>query len=167
VEKAYFFGLDIGCPEGAAYETYGAAQVFTANVDSQNPHLRYRTLMIWNRPYKQGEIYYVTLSETSPVQRLYSHYDTWDESQPEVPPDCADMEVPTGFVRPIRGFGKLWCRNHLWQSIGWPRNPEVGLNFLVQHTENGRLMQLNGPLNETFSVAWRYDGNQAVIERTP
>lgn len=167
VERAYLYGLDIGCPQGEVYQTYGAAQVFTANVDSQNPSLRYRTLMIWNRPYKQGEIYYVTLSETSPVQTLYASYDTWEEAQPEVPPDCADMEVPTGFLMPIRGFGKLWCDRELWKTIGWPRNPEVGLDFLVQHTENGRLMQLNGPLHETFTVAWLYDGNQAVITNTP
>lgn len=160
-------GFDVGCPEGAAYEVSGAAQVFWANVDEPNPHLHYRTLMIWNTPYKQGEIYYVTVSETNPVQPFHAAYDTWEESMPEVPPACEDMTVPDGYIMPIRGFGKLWCDRELWTTIGWPRGPETGLNFLVQHTEDGRLMRLGDPLINTFVVAWDYDSNEALVQMNP
>jgi len=167
MDYADTLGFDVGCPQGAAYDVSGAAQVFWANVDSPNPHLHYRTLMIWNRPYKQGEIYYVTVSETNPVQPFHASYDTWEEGMPEVPPACASMTVPDGYIMPIRGFGKLWCDQTLWDTIGWPRAPETGLNFLVQPTENGRLMRLGAPLINTYVVAWNYDTNQALVQMNP
>ncbi len=167
VDYAGNLGLDVGCPQGAAYEMYGAVQIFWANVDEPNPHLHYRTLMIWNTPYKQGEIYYVTASETSPVQPIHVAYDTWDESQPEAPPDCTGMTVPDGYLMPVRGFGKLWCERELWTTIGWPSELETGLNFLVQQTEHGRLMRFGDPLLNTFVVAWDYDTNEALVHMNP
>ncbi len=167
VDYASVLGFEIGCPQGSAYETYGAAQIFWANVDAVNPHQHYRTLMIWNRPYKQGEIYYVTVSETSPVQPFHAAYDTWEEDMPETPPACAGMTVPDGYIMPIRGFGKLWCEQSLWDTIGWPREPETGLNFLVQPTEGGRLMRFGDPLLNTYAVAWDYDSNEALVQMNP
>ena len=159
--------FDVGCSQGDTYDVTGAAQVFWANVDAHNPHLHYRTLMIWNKPYKQGEIYYVTVSETSPVQPFHAAYDTWEEGKPEIPPPCADMTVPDGYLMPIRGFGKLWCERELWETIGWPREPETAITFRVQHTEHGRLMRFGDPLVNTYVVAWDYDSNEALVQMNP
>ncbi|MGC9399307.1 MAG: NBR1-Ig-like domain-containing protein [Anaerolineae bacterium] len=167
LDYATSLGFDVGCPQGAAYDVSGAAQVFWANVEHPNPHMHYRTLMIWNTPYKQGEIYYVTVSETSPVQPFHAAYDTWEEGMPETRPACAGMTVPDGYLMPIRGFGKLWCDGELWESIGWPREPEIGLNFLVQPTEGGRLMRFGDPLLNTYVVVWDYDSNEALVQMNP
>ena len=167
MDYAADLGFDIGCAESFGYDMSGAVQIFWANVDEPNPHLHYRTLMIWNKPYKQGEIYYVTVSETTPVQPFHASYDTWEEEMPEVPPDCADMPVPDGYLIPIRGFSKLWCEQELWTTIGWPSESEVAITFRVQQTEHGRLMRFGDPLINTYVVAWDYDTNEALVHMNP
>jgi hypothetical protein len=77
------------------------------------------------------------------------------------------MTVPDGYLMPVRGFGKLWCERELWTTIGWPSEPETGLDFLVQQTEHGRLMRFSDPLINTFVVAWDYDTNEALVHMNP
>lgn len=134
-------GYDIGCPTEEAFETWGAIQEFWTNVDHVNPHMHFRSLMIWREDNE--EIYVIDGTDTDASGGVILAYtDTWEESQPSVPPACEDMTVPDGYQLPVRGFGKIWCSEDLVDQIGWPANPEEGTTMLVQPTETGLLMRI-------------------------
>jgi hypothetical protein len=133
-------GYDLGCPTAGAFETWAALQQFWANIDHVNPHMHFRSLMIWRED--NAKIYVIDGTDTDASEgSLMIFTDTWDEGQPELPPACEDMTVPDGYQMPIRGFGKVWCNNDLVDLIGWPDVGEQGATFLVQPTENGLLMR--------------------------
>ena len=157
-------GLDLGCPLGAAYDSSGAAQEFWANVEDVNPQTHFRSLMLWNVPYKQGEIYTVRGWDTEAyAATITASYDYWEEPQPEVHPDCASLTVPAGYLMPIRGFGKVWCENELYATIGWPNAAEYGASLRVQMMENGRLIRVSGGYMD-YIVAWQYDGGLGTVK---
>ncbi len=132
---------DIGCPTGPAFSVQGAVQEFWANVTDPNPHTHYRSLMIWRSDTR--EIHVIDGEDTEASRGPFRVFaDTWDESQPEIYPKCAGMEPPTGYQLPIRGFGKVWCTNGLWNPIGWPNQRELGNTLRVQPTANGLLLQV-------------------------
>ncbi len=158
-------GLDLGCPLGNAYQASGAFQEYWANVDNINPHTHYRSLMIWNVPYKQGEIYTFRGQDTDAYRAtVTASYDSWVEPQPEIHPDCAGMTAPGGYVLPIRGFGKLWCENQLYDTIGWPAVAESAVTLRVQYMENGRLLKVSGLPALAYVVAWQYDDGAATVK---
>ncbi|MGD1993834.1 MAG: NBR1-Ig-like domain-containing protein [Anaerolineae bacterium] len=141
LDHAEDMGYDIGCPTEEAFETWGAIQQFWANVDHVNPHMHFRSLMIWRQDNR--EIYVIDGTDTDASEGILLAYtDTWEEGQPEVPPACAGMTVPDGYQLPIRGFGKIWCSEDLVDLIGWPAAPEEGTTMLVQPTETGLLMRI-------------------------
>ena len=156
-------GYAIGCPTGESYilEDNGAMQEFWANVDEENPSFHYRSLMIW-RPDTE-RIYVIDGVHTSAASEgdLFVYSDTWDESQPHVPPDCADLTVPEGYRLPERGFGKIWCQEELMDELGWPDAPESAVELLVQPTENGLLMRTVGP-EATYLIALLPDAGEAI-----
>ncbi|MFQ6099741.1 MAG: hypothetical protein ACE5OS_00695 [Anaerolineae bacterium] len=75
---------------------------------------------------------------------LLAYTDTWEEGQPNVHPDCDGMAAPDGYQPPIRGFGKVWCVNELWDSVGWPAENEIAVTLLVQPMQTGLLMKVSG-----------------------
>jgi hypothetical protein len=134
-------GYDIGCPTEEAFETWGAIQEFWTNIDHVNPHMHFRSLMIWRED--NGEIYVIDGTDTDASGGVILAYtDTWEETQPEVPPACAGMAIPDGYQLPVRGFGKIWCSEDLVDLIGWPAASEEGTTMLVQPTETGLLMRI-------------------------
>jgi len=164
LDQADVLGIDVGCPMGGAYTAYGAFQEYWANVDAVNPNLHFRSLMIWTTPYKLGEIYLVQGSDTAASDAVIkASYDHWDESLPEIHPDCADLAVPNGYVMPVRGFGRLWCEEQLWETVGWPRSAERAVDLKVQRTENGQLMKISGPNIYSYLVAWHYDDGASTV----
>ncbi len=133
-------GLNLGCPTGAAFSVYGAFQEFWANVDNPNPHLHFRSLMIWRGD--EREIYVLDGEDTDASRGNFLAYtDFWEEGMPEVHPDCAGTAPPAGYQLPIRGFGKVWCENRLWEWVGWPAEHETEATLLIQPTEYGLLMR--------------------------
>ena len=151
---------DIGCPTRAAFSVQGAVQEFWANVTDPNPNTHYRSLMIWRSDNR--EIYVIDGEDTTASQGAFMAYtDTWDEGQPEIYPKCAQMTPPTGYQLPIRGFGKVWCVNGLWDPIGWPNQRELGNTLLVQPTATGLLLQVPSS-GVTYLVVLDYRGMWAV-----
>jgi hypothetical protein len=72
-----------------------------------------------------------------------------------VHPDCVTMTVPSGYQLPVRGFGKIWCEEELWNPVGWPAETEVAVNLLVQPMQSGVLMRV--PLSSmTYLIALDY-----------
>jgi hypothetical protein len=71
---------------------------------------------------------------------IYS--DTWTEGMPEIPVDCAGLTPPDQLEIPVRGFGKIWCDNALYEAIGFAHGSEQGGNLLIQATERGLYLGL-------------------------
>jgi hypothetical protein len=141
-------GIDLGCATAPPQNVYGAWQVFWANVDDVNPHTHYRSLMIWRSD--TGKILVVDGENTDASQGSVLNYvDTWNEGDPPVHPDCEAMDVPDGYEMPVRGFGKVWCTEELWDAIGWPDQSEVGGDIMIQPTQDGVLMKISGYLVAT------------------
>ncbi|MBC7228014.1 MAG: hypothetical protein H5T61_12425 [Thermoflexales bacterium] len=151
---------DIGCPTGPAFSVQGAVQEFWANVTDPNPNTHYRSLMIWRSDNR--DIYVIDGEDTAASRGMFRAYtDTWDESQPEIYPKCARMQPPAGYQLPIRGFGKVWCTNGLWDPIGWPNQRELGNTLLVQPTATGLLLQVPAS-GGSYLVVLDYRGMWAV-----
>lgn len=158
-------GYDPGCPTGAASTVSGAFQTFWANVDEVNPHLHYRSLMIWRSD--THFIYVIDGQDTDASEGVLLIYpDTWTESQPTIHPDCAAMTPPTGYELPVRGFGKVWCVHHLWDPVGWPADPEAAVSLLIQPTEHGRLIKVSGPIPIGYLIAMDDPADWAVTQMT-
>ncbi len=157
-------GMDLGCPLQPAAEVYSAIQEYWANVDDPNPHMHYRSLMIWRSDTKK--IYVITIVETGPdTYTIYN--DTWDESMPEEPPACSNLIIPQGYVLPIRGFGKVWCDHQLYNTIGWPQLHEVGMTFLIQPMEHGVLMRVKSGFATPYAIALETGTSHALVFQSP
>ncbi len=138
---AQALGYDLGCPTAAATTIFGAFQEFWTNLDNPNPHMHFRSLMVWRSDNQ--EIYVIDGQDTDASQgMLLAYTDTWNESQPEIPPACASMTPPAGYQLPIRGFGKVWCNNSLVGSVGWPAQAEEGVSLIVQPMQTGLLLKV-------------------------
>jgi len=70
------------------------------------------------------------------------YHDTWSEGMPEIPPSCAGLTPPAGLQIPIRGFGRVWCDNGLYDRIGFGYGSEQGGDLLIQDTERGLYLSL-------------------------
>lgn len=153
-------GYDMGCPTQDAFSIYGAFQEFWANVDNVNPHTHFRSLMIWRADNQ--EIYIIDGVNTDASEGgILAYTDFWNDSQPEVHPDCAAMTVPSGYQMPRRGFGKIWCENDLWTPIGWPAVSEEQVSLRIQPMQTGLLLQVIRP-SGGYLVAMDYRAIYAV-----
>ncbi len=156
---------DLGCPTQASFTVGGAFQDFFANVENPDPQTHYLSLMVWRSDNR--EIYVIDGQDTNASQgalRVYT--DTWDETQPPIYPKCANMKPPTGYQLPIRGFGKVWCVNGLWNPIGWPNEAEKGVNLLIQPVQSGLLLKVSGPIPMGYLIALDYRTMWAVTVMT-
>jgi hypothetical protein len=147
-------GYDIGCPTVPASTIQGAFQEFWTNVNEVNPHLHYRSLMIWRSDNR--EIYIIDGENTDASRgMLLAYTDFWEEGMDHVPPDCAGMAVPSGYQLPVRGFGKIWCEEELWDLVGWPAEDETSVELLIQPTQTGLLMKVSGPMSYLIALDYR------------
>ncbi|MBI2845473.1 MAG: hypothetical protein HYX86_02880 [Chloroflexi bacterium] len=135
----------VECPQGRAITVFGAMQTFRHPImeDTTDVLVNY---MIWQEDI--GIIYLVVkLDEETGLSEIYIYPDTWDEDQPAVHLDCQDMipeqdspppEDQSKYLQvPIRGFGKVWCENQLWERIGFGVGWERGVEMTIQQGENG------------------------------
>jgi hypothetical protein len=161
---AQSLGYDLGCATAPAASTNGALQEFWANVDDPNPHTHSRSLMIWRSDNK--DIYVIVGQNTDASQGgLLAYTDFWTEGMPNIPDACVEFLAPQGYQAPIRGFGKLWCENHLWDSVGWPAQPEAAATVLVQPMQTGLLLKVSAPPS-AYLVALDYRAVWAVTTMT-
>jgi hypothetical protein len=76
--------------------------------------------------------------------------DTWSEDMPEIPPSCAGLSPPMGLQIPVRGLGKVWCDNSLYDQIGFGYGSEKAVDLLIQEAERGLYISL--PESGTFVI---------------
>jgi len=142
-------GYDLECPLEAPFDVGGAYQEFWSAASD-------RSVLIWRSD--EREIYGIVGEdpETSGGM-LLSYTDLWEEGDPAVHPDCDGMAPPApGLFVPVRGFGRVWCVNELWDVIGWPFVPEQAATLRVQPMGRGVLMRVTLPGGERYLVALDY-----------
>ena len=166
VSQADLLGMDVNCAVSSVRSMSGALQEFWANVEHVNPHMHYRSLMIWRSDTLK--VYIVKGEDTDAFEAgVAVHDDTWVEGQPDVPDACKTMTAPTGYQLPVRGFGKVWCANEYWETIGWPALPESAVTVTVQDTDGGLLMKIAGAPAGTYFVAMDFDAQRATLTMAP
>ena len=144
----------------------GATQVFWESVTNPNPNTHLRTYLIWRSDTRK--IYEIRGKDASALSALgFTFVDTWDESQPEIPTACSTIAPPTGYIMPIRGFGKHWCTYNWWHAERWPNQPESAVTLTLQPVDNGVLMQVSGMPSGTFWVAIDANIGQATVRLIP
>jgi hypothetical protein len=151
-------GHNPGCPIGPAVTVNGAIQLFETEPGNPDPKARIRGFMIWRA---DQEIIYALgsgwASDSLPHDGdvLHVYEDEWTEGMPAVHPDCASMSVLPGYRLPVRGFGRAWCENSLWEDseLGWPTDAESGVILVIQPTCNGVLMRL---LAHPWGISWDF-----------
>ncbi len=115
----------LGCPHQT--EPIGG---FWAEQPFQNGH------MFWS---KDAQLYLVTIGESSGTWQLFPEDNSiWNEGMPQL---SCNVQVPSGLVQPVRGFGGIWCtHSDIREPIGWgtdvERGFENGIDF-IQGFEDG------------------------------
>ncbi len=115
----------LGCPHQT--EPIGG---FWAEQPFQNGH------MFWS---KEAQLYLVTIGDNSGAWQLFPEDDSiWKEGMPQL---SCDIQIPSGFVQPVRGFGSIWCtHSNIREAIGWGIDAERGFEGgvdLIQGFERG------------------------------
>ncbi len=142
-------------------------------------------IIVAEQLFERGRMYYIQPLEqiwvlinddTDGRSGLWAVYDdTWRDGLPESDPS---IEVPEGFVQPIRGFGKLWRENDLVRNeLGWGLGDEYGfwVDYIYEYggtlDEDGEyiagpgLHRFSGR-DGTFIQFDELDGTWSLIERT-
>ena len=134
----------LGCAAGAGVETRLAEQPFEMGI------------MLWRQDRR--EIYVLYYDAT---WEMYE--DTWDETQPDRDPN---LEPPTYFYQPLRGFGKVWREKlgGVESTIGWATDVERNYDTVIQPFDNGQL--LKGDENYIVFVLYN-DGHWEEINAYP
>lgn len=166
VTQAQARGMNVGCAVGSVVSLNGAAQQYWANVTDTNPGTHYRSYMIWRSDTRN--IYLIGGNDTTAYSAGGSVYnDSWDESQPDILPACSTLTPPTGYLVPVRGFGKLWCTYSWSNTLGWPDQAESAVTLTVQPVDSGVLMKVVGLPGGTFWVAMDFNSGQATVRLAP
>jgi hypothetical protein len=161
LEQAEELDMEIACAVDDPYTVEGASQQYWSNVTHPNPHLHYRSFMIWRADTEQ--IYALDGWDTGAFQAWVNvHQDMWEESEPEVAPACETIEPPEGYIMPVRGFGKVWCANNYSTSLGWPSDPEDAVTLTIQETSRGLLMDVDSSF-APYQVAMNLQTGQATV----
>ncbi len=145
LKDVFPYAPTVNCPLRPATRVGGALQEFRQPVtgSGQSPKISY---MLWREDTKA--IYLLVKSDQSTgVSKVYTYQDTWTENEPRVPADCAGMIVPQdvppatdpsrALQVPVRGFGKVWCKDRWQQAIGYGNGKEVGGTLVIQETTGG------------------------------
>jgi len=127
------------CPRDEAIVTDGAQEHFE--------HGR----MLWNRA--QGVIYVLFDDGQYPRWRAYA--DEWEEGDPVSDPD---IDPPSGYYQPVRGFGLVWRQNPtVRERLGWAVDAEQAYRTAIQRTSHPRYSDLY--IRALDSGVWRLGPN--------
>jgi hypothetical protein len=141
----YFFGYQpsgVGCPLGPAIQTDAVFQAYE------------RGFMLWRKD--RLTIYMFRNGGT--FQRFE---DTW---QPGEVVDTGEPPAGAGFVKPERGFGKIWVRQPgVRDDLGWALGPEQAFSLQVQTSGAYKYARtyfswFDGRVIDTVENSWRWLG---------
>lgn len=113
------------CPAGPALITAGAEQHFQAGT------------MLWSAA--EDRIYVLFGDGASPQWTAFT--DEWDPGEPE---DNPELQPPTGYYQPVRGFGQVWREQpSVRDRLGWAIDEEAAYQTAIQRTSYAKY-------NETY-----------------
>jgi photosystem II stability/assembly factor-like uncharacterized protein/DNA-binding beta-propeller fold protein YncE len=128
---------DVGCPRDPAHTISGAWQRFLPVPTIYN----LPGYMIWRSDTRT--IYVVRIFDRlTGRSEAWVYHDTWSEGMPEIPSACAGLTPPAWLEIPVRGFGKVWCDNGLYERIGFGYGSEQGDDLLIQEADQGLYLGL-------------------------
>ncbi|MFQ5885640.1 MAG: hypothetical protein ACE5II_00230 [Anaerolineae bacterium] len=131
---------DVGCPINPAQTISGAWQMFLVLAPGSTVS-NLPGYMVWRSDSRT--IYVIPQGDTLTGRSEALVYDdTWSEGMPEIPPSCAGLTPPAGLQIPIRGFGKVWCDNSLYDLIGFGHGSEKAVDLFIQEAERGLYISL-------------------------
>lgn len=129
------YQADLGCPLYASPRLINdAEQVF------QNGHMFWRA---------DVDVFYVVYDAGGAAQGGWAFYGgKYNENGLAA---CSDA-APSGLVKPIRGFGNVWCGlGGAGANIGWGLDREWGLRAVVQDFRSGVIFQDSDGQNRGFA----------------
>lgn len=165
VQQAEDLGLELGCASAGIETTSAHLQSFWRLLGGEESDLALRSLVLVRRD--ASHLIYVLegwdaeTREATP--RTYD--DTWEETEPEIPPACAPLVPPPGYISPTRSIGKAWCEHSLWNSIGWPREAEVPATLTLQPMTHGLLMEAVTEDGIHWTIAIDLEHKSATVHR--
>jgi hypothetical protein len=158
-------GVDVGCPIGAAVSVEGALQEFISDAGASGATNRPRNLMIWRGDTREIYALIRLIERQESRLEVRSYRDTWEEGQPQVPPACTSLSIPSGFRFPVRGFAKTWCGDRLAANLGWPIEDERAATLLIQPTQSGLLLRAVYDNRTYFAALNLEQGTGAIISQ--
>ncbi len=131
---------EVGCPTQAAQTSSGAWQMFLREAPG-SAFSGSEGYMLWRGDTRT--IYVIPPGDpVSGLTEVMVYEDNWSEEMPEIPPSCAGLTPPMGLEMPVRGFGKVWCDNSLYDLIGFGLGSEKAVDLFVQEAERGLYISL-------------------------
>jgi hypothetical protein len=116
------------CPAGSLELVTGVWQFFE------------RGAMFWRQ--SDSSIFAISdaaISDTKPTDSWWRIPDTWTSAEGD---DLSPgLDPPPGFIKPLRGFGKIWAANgFVRQALGWATSEEINTDSQWLTFEGGWMM---------------------------
>ncbi len=163
--QASMLGLDVGCALGTASYSTGTVQEFWINIDSQDAHQRFRSLLLKNDD--TGTVYVLVGKDTLTYEATVAVFDenTYNVSDGDY--TCDAPTPPDGYISPQNNFAKVWCDKQYWEVVGWPRQREATADLVIQTTERGILARVSALPNTVYYLALDLDTEQGTVQMGP
>jgi len=153
VQQAESLGLELGCVSSETEITKARLQSFWRLLDEKNSDSALHSLIILRED--ASRLIYVLEGWDADMREVTprTYEDTWEETEPEMPPACAPLVPPSGFISPKRNIAKVWCEHSLWNSVGWPREAEIPVALTVQPMTQGLLIEALASDGTSWTIA--------------
>ena len=153
VRQAESLGLELGCVSSEIETTNARLQSFWRLLDEEANDSALHSLVLLRED--ASHLIYVLEGWDAETREATprTYEDTWEETEPEIPPACAPLVPPPGFISPRRNIAKVWCEHSLWNSIGWPREAEVPVALTFQPMTQGLLIEALARDGTSWTIA--------------
>ena len=165
LSQASMLGLDVGCALGDVTLTSGILQEFWTNVDSQDAHQRFRSLVIKNNDTKT--IYVFAGTDTLTYEAGVAVFEDQNFNYSVGGYACDAPTPPTGYLLPQNDLTKIWCDNQFWKTVGWPKKQATLTDLAIQATEKGLLIRTGAAPGTPYYLALNFTTGQGTVQMGP
>lgn len=165
LSQASMLRLDVGCALGTVSHSTGIAQEFWINVDSQDAHQRFRSLLLKNDD--TGTVYVLGGKDTLTYESTVAVYEDQTYNFSDGDYACDAPTPPDGYILVQNNFTQVWCDNHYWEVVGWPREKEASADLVIQTTERGVLIRIGALPVTVYYLALDLVTGQGTVQMGP
>jgi len=163
--QASMLRLDVGCATGTVFYSTGTVQEFWINIDSQDAHQRFRSLLLKNDD--TGTVYVLVGKDTLTYEATVAVFGENTYNVSDGDHTCDAPLPPDGHILPQNSFAKVWCDKQYWKVVGWPRQGEATADLIIQTTERGILIRISALPNTVYYLALDLDTEQGTVQMGP